>query len=106
MSTPEFVQRTASASLRGIPAVNEAERESDRGTAFDAGSLAYNDRDTAEARGVAGRGIFQGQEYDSFRHECIGRGSRISRGSISGFADILCQRWVEMRRRSGSTFGI
>src|SRR5438093_5104324 len=61
----DVVQRTEAVSGGGVPAIGRAEGESNRGRAFDAGSCAHDDCDSAEVRGVASDRVYQGEEGDS-----------------------------------------
>jgi len=51
----------------GVSRIGRADGVSDRGGALDGRSRAHADLDTAEAIGVSGDGVHQGQECDSHR---------------------------------------
>src|SRR5690242_18025710 len=70
--TQGVVWATARALGRDVPQPGCPEAEPDRGRAPDVRSCAYDDRDSAQVCGVAGGGIYQGQERDSFSADLWG----------------------------------
>lgn len=68
-------------SWRGISPTGGTEGESDRGRSSGVRSRAYDDRDTAEAFGIAGSRVYQGQECDP-----LGAGVRGEEAQFCGAA--------------------
>ena len=69
---------------RGVSSIGRTEGESDRSRACHAGSCAHDVVDTTEVCGVAGGGLYQGEECDSYSTELSGKTKELCRAAFLG----------------------
>lgn len=100
--SPEDAVRGAAEVFGGsISPIGGTERESDRGRAFNAGSCAYDDRDTAEVFSFTGDRVHQGQERNPHGPGIWGEEAQFRRSALLGERILRLDSWPRRRSDTG-----